>query len=317
MKKKILSIMGFVLVFILIFLILNVYALEDSDKESALEALMSAEKDINYLRTLGLSVYKCEDILLQAKRAFFGHDKKSLMREIYKEKTEFKRLYLESLLRTAEETPPYEVEQQNYSEVLRLSKIISYRREQATKILDSLDLLKERIEKYKSEGIDVSQALDVMVKVEQSFNSERYEDAETLLQELETNLDETNIDYLRIKGLAKLSKNFFERNWITLIVIFLVLLISFPFVLKKIRIFKAKKKLYLLRLELGTLGKLVRDLQKSYFQEGNISRSTYNIRIKKYRKRIAEINHTIPVLQSIVHGKKSKSKKSIFLVFIL
>jgi len=63
-----------------------------------------------------------------------------------------------------------------------------------------------------------------------------------------------------------------------------------------------------LRIELGSLQKLMEKTQTERFKEGNISHSTYEIRMEKYNERLNEVKQTIPVLEAMLKGIKEKWK---------
>jgi len=285
----------------------NNIIVDNVTRENTLNSLMIAEKDIEDMSNFNLSTYFVRDLLLKAKRSFIGGNTSLLNEDIKKEKDLLKKAYLESLLIVFRETPVYEIEKLDYSETIKLTRTINLKKQEAYDILDALNLLKEKEKSYR-ERIDTSKILELIEQAEISLREERYEDAESYLKETDTKLEESNLQYYKIKTLINSSKNFFVRNWWQSLSVLLLIIIITPFLLKKIKIVRTKNRLNSLRTELKKLDDLIKSLQKDYFEGSNISKNTYEIRMNKYRERINEIKHTIPVLESIINGGKKPKK---------
>ena len=63
-----------------------------------------------------------------------------------------------------------------------------------------------------------------------------------------------------------------------------------------------------LKKEYKSLRELLKNAQIDCFKDEKISEATYMVRHEKYMKRMAEIKHTLPVLQNIFTGKKKSVK---------
>ncbi|MAG19912.1 hypothetical protein CL618_00580 [archaeon] len=140
-----------------------------------------------------------------------------------------------------------------------------------------------------------------------SFNEERYDEAEAFLKEADLKLDEASSEAKRLKGLINLSKGFFVKYWWAILLFIILVIVFGPKVAKKVRVKLAKNKLLNLRLELQTLERLIKKAQEDRFKFKKLTKVTYDIRINRYKDRMTEIKHTIPVLESII-GKKVKKK---------
>jgi predicted RND superfamily exporter protein len=142
-----------------------------------------------------------------------------------------------------------------------------------------------------------------------SFKEERYDEAEAYLKEAELKLEQASTEYKRVKGLLKLSKNFFQKYWWQIILILIILGSIAKPTIKKVRMSLARKKAVALRSELQTLDRLMKKAQEDCFKNKKITEATYKIRMDRYRKRLAEIKHTLPVVEAIARGEKKSIKK--------
>jgi predicted Holliday junction resolvase-like endonuclease len=104
--------------------------------------------------------------------------------------------------------------------------------------------------------------------------------------------------------MLRLSKNFFVKYWPIVLIIVIIIVISIKPVAKQIRRKIAKNKLKKLQLELPTLNQLLKKAQEKRFKYATITEDTYKVIEKKYKSRELEIKRTIPVLESVISGKK-------------
>ncbi len=278
------------------------------DRDSALEALFIAEGDVQEMVDLNLSLFYVSDVLLEAKRAYIGQDTNLILIDL---DTRENKAYFESLLVIYSETPTYERLDLNYTEVIKFTQLIGYRKEQAFRIMDMISLIEEKEIAYSSEGVNTTRGVELLVKGKESFENELYDESEVYLEEADFELERARTEQLRIRELLRLSKNFILRYWWQILIVLIVLgLIAKPVVMK-IRKNITQRKLIFLRKELKSLNDLIKKAQVDRFVKKRITGDTYNIRVKRYKDKINEIKRTIPVLENIVYGKvrKKSSKK--------
>jgi len=268
-----------------------------------------AEEQLKEMSSSNLSTLFIRDTLLKAKRAFIGDDTSYLRASMEKEESGLKKAYLESLLKTAQETPPPEIEKLNYSEVFRLTQLVNFKKGQAYRIVDIISLVEEKEAQYKKNGMDTSEGLTLLEEAKISFEEERYDESEAYLKEADSKLDKSSSESKRIEGLTELSKNLFRRYWWQIILTVIILVIIVPPIRKRVEVSLARKKLAALNSELQTITKLFRKAQEDCFRDKKITEGTYRIRAERYRSRTTEIKHTIPVLESIIAGKEKGAKK--------
>lgn len=80
----------------------------------------------------------------------------------------------------------------------------------------------------------------------------------------------------------------------------------------QVRKIKARKKLETLKLEQCVISKLMKETQNRRFVSGGMSSMSYKIRMDKFKERLTEIKHTVPVLEARLEGK-IRSKAYIFI----
>ncbi|HLC65316.1 MAG TPA: hypothetical protein VJI46_04295 [Candidatus Nanoarchaeia archaeon] len=286
-----------------------VYAGENISTDDALLALLRAEDDRNEMVYNNLSVQFVSDTLLRAQRFFIGNDIASINEAAKAEANPKKKAYIESLVIIARETPSYEVEKQNFTEVIRLTNDISERKKHAYEMLDTNTLLEEEVARLENLSINASESHAMMNRAMVSFREERYEEAEDFFREAELEIGEVMAERKRLTSLAELSKGFFEKYWLHVIILVLaVVVLAFPIV-RKISRERTKRKIEHLKIEMETLNGLLKKVQQDYYGVKKIPESIYKIRREKYMQRIAEIKHTIPVYEGMLEGKKKEVKK--------
>lgn len=280
-------------------------------QEVALDALLKAEQDLQEMNDFNINIDFFKDTLSQAKRYYVGVDFSIFREESQKIDDALKQDYIrDKLVQIFSITPEYEKVKTDYSEVIRLTQLIAFKKGQAYGILDTLSILEEE-ENNTDSGVDTSEVKELLDNARKAFEEGRYDEAEGLLEDADLKLDLSLLEYQRSKGLIKLSKNFFQKYWWQIILVIIILVIIAKPIIKKVRKKLAKKKLETLRLELQTISKLIKKAQEECFKDKKITVDTYKTRVDKYKTRMAEIKHTIPVLESIVsrRNKKKKAKK--------
>lgn len=263
----------------------------DTTKEDALNALSEAEKDIQEMIDNGFKVVYVNDTFIAAKKIFAGE--------------EAKKLSVQKTLITEEEI------EINYQEVLRLTKTIKDRKNEAYEINDQIRGLELKIEEYKELKIDTSKGGDLLEQAKIAFNDEKYEDAKGLIERAHNSLEEAKSEKSISKIVRGASLSFLKENLWRLIITFTILCplfwISWKIIKKKL----AKSKLQNLRMELCKITELIKEAQVDRYKKGNLSKEMYDIKVDKYKERANKIKIMIPILESLVEEKGQKRKKNI------
>lgn len=117
------------------------------------------------------------------------------------------------------------------------------------------------------------------------------------------------IEHSRVKVVAIWGKNFFERYWWQILVALVILAIISPFIVRDIRKRRLEHMRKALLEEKAKIEELIKRLQMSCFTQKKISVSTYKSKVSKFEKRLAEIRHTLPVIEAELKGKKYVKKR--------
>jgi hypothetical protein len=236
--------------------------LETITRESAFRALLDSDDVLTELQSNNLSTFFIQDNLLTAKRYFIGKDTTIINQELEQEESRIKTDYLQSLLMLYTESPGHEIKDLDYSEVIKLTQLIEFRRNQAYNILDTLTITQDKEEEYSQRGIETSESLEFLEEAKISFSEEMYDEAEAYLKEADLKLDQASFEHTRIKGILRLSKNFFIQYWYYLLIFIIIIAIAAKPVAKKIRKHNAKNKLEKIKSE----QQILQDLLKKHKQ---------------------------------------------------
>lgn len=278
-------------------------------KEQALDALLQSEGTMKEMADRGLGIKFINDTLLVAKRHFIGSDKSALEYDI-STAIGTKKAYLKSLLSIAEHTSPSEIEKLDYAETIKLTEAIESRKKQAYALLDTISILEQREKEYRTNNANTTYAKSLIDEGKQEFDAERYNNAENSLKQADIELDIALSENKRIKEIVELSKTFLSKYWSILIIMILTIAAASMPAAKKIRKYRAKKRLILLKAELGSITQSVKKAQEDYLKNKKISKSTYESIVGKLTERSTKIKHTIPVLESIASDKKDKERNT-------
>jgi hypothetical protein len=281
---------------------------EEVDVGMAISALIDAEGVIESMELNRLSTAYVNDILLMAKRSLIGHNYTLFFELIGEVDSSRDMEYLDGLSVIAQETPLFEIERLDYVNVLRLTEQIKFTKDKAYDIEDYISDMKESRNAL-VESIDVGAVDGAILKVEDAFDNERYSEAINFIGEAEVALDDARSEERRVKGLVNLSKNFIEKNWWKIILVFVILFLLYRPTVKAIRVKLTKNKIQFMKIEMETLRRLLKRAQTECFKDRKMSEDTYKIREERYMSRLNQIKHTLPVLESIVSGKKPVEEK--------
>jgi len=200
-------------------------------------------------------------------------------------------------------------EQGDYGEVLKMAGLISFINEKKVEFLDRVALTEIKEREYQDKKVDTSEGQALVGLAMEAFAQDQLVDAQELLQQADTTLENAKAEKERQRSIAYLSKNFILKYWWQIILVIVVIAIISPPITKKVIKKKRKKKLAGLKAELTKTDEMIGELQKSCFVDKKITPKTYKKKVAKYEERIAEIKHTIPVLEAQLTGKKAPPKK--------
>ncbi len=303
MKNKfamsIIMIASIFLVMTFLFSVSNIQADDQTNvtKEMALQAINESEKIIKEMQENNLSVNSMEDSLIEAKRVFQQAEYAEILRNDslnYSEKTEAREAL--RLVKWQDIT---------YGAVLSYTEDIKNDKEKAFLLLDKLSVEENKL----NEASNETKAIFEQAKL--AFSEERYNDTEKLLDDFEKAVEKEKAENSILSGMTKATQNFFQRYWIQILVVLILILIIGYFVYKKIEKKRLREKIRKMRTEEQVLNDLMKKTQTERFKENKISGLVYDIRMKKYQKRLQEIKEELPVWEGRLIKLKRNVKKKI------
>jgi len=202
-----------------------------------------------------------------------------------------------------------ELNKSNYQRVTEIAGMVRGRKAKAYEITDFLRALELTIEEYEGLKVNTTEARGIHELAETSFQEERYEEAEAYLQEAEENLESARAERTALNIIKEVGKGFLEKYWKQLLVAALTLAVSVPIAWKLSEKKRAKNKLETLRIEEKTILNLMKKTQMGRFSTQTIPAKTYEIRMKSYKKKLADIKGKIPVYGAIARGETLQKEK--------
>ena len=176
-------------------------------------------------------------------------------------------------------------------------------------LIDTIPLVEAKEKSYSQKEVNTRDATTFLQQAREAFQAERYEKAEDILINADTALDKAYSQSQQANALINVGKNFFVRYWWQIILVVVLLIIFTPKITTALQKTLAQRKLQESRLELKSLNQLIIEAQRECFEKRTITTSMYNIRVDRYRKRIADISSLIPVYEDQVGEKKEEYKE--------
>ena len=277
---------------------------EDLSRDAALGALLKSENEVKEVEDFNLSILFFKDTLLTAKRYFIGSDFSLLLGDISSREEGTKKKYLQDLYSIAQQEQEDEIKPLNYREVFRLTQLISFKKKQAFIVYDSFTIFMEKEKSFEGEGLDTSQARVIFEKAQRSFREERYSEAANLLDQANSNLEDSLKEKQRGQGIIALSRGYIVTNWPFVTIIVVVILLLIPVVFRNVRKSTAGRKVRRIQAEIAATTELLKDAQKECFKDRTITIDTYRVLEDKYKAKMAELKRKLPVLEAISRGER-------------
>lgn len=197
-----------------------------------------------------------------------------------------------------------------YDDVVHYTDIIKQRQDRAIIISDQILISKIEIEESKEQDINIETIKDKLDQAEAAFHEDRYEESEELLKEVRNELEIEKREAAIFRGIARGTKNFFQRYWWQMLIFLIILGTIGFFVHKKTKIKLLKKKISKMKSEKGVLLDLIKKSQRERYKENKIPDYVYQIRMKKYRERMQLVKERLIVLESdLIRKTKKRTKK--------
>jgi len=270
---------------------------QETTREDALAAIAQAELDIAEMAGAGLGVRSVNDTLIAANRALERADFAELLNtDVTGEVAELARSALEGL----------DYSGFSYADVFIYTDEIASRKQQGYALVDSLRAMELKIEEY-STVVDTSEPEALLDEARVALGYERYGETENLVSRTNTVLDLKRAERTTVTVIVNSSRSFLEDNWHWLALVGALAALIGWFVWEKLRLRHAEHQLKKLMAEKRALLRLMKRVQTERFKKRTMSKSIYELRRDKYKTRLNQIEHTIPVLRSVL--KPSRGKK--------
>jgi hypothetical protein len=199
-----------------------------------------------------------------------------------------------------------------YTHVLELAQLVSFIKQETTDFPDKIGLLEQAEDNLEGRGVDTTEGNDLLQQARLAFTQEQFDDARSLLARAADVLETSRIEFERRKTIAFLSKNILLRYWVPILISVVVISLLVRPAARRIRRKQLQKRFDGLRTELTQTQALIKKLQKQCFIDQKMTTTTYKRKAAAYEERVAEIKHTIPVIQAELKGKvKIKVKKGV------
>jgi len=284
---------------------------ENITQETALNAILQAEKDMQEMQEAGFGINWFNDTLIETKKYFKGKNYTTLFKKIDEIENEERREEAKQLLLEAQETIGVSVD---YKKVLEITKSISDRKERAFEINDLIRASELRLDEFKQQGIDTLEAEEILSKAVNEFENERFEDVEDILSSVDTKLIELSAETTIIKTIYRAGKenitSFIKDRYRELLLLLGSLLVIAILLYNRIMIAILRHRIKDMKVEKDVLLDLMKESQKDYFVKGDITKETFEIDIANYEKRFVELKQKLPVAEALLE-KRLKSKRVI------
>ncbi len=185
----------------------------------------------------------------------------------------------------------------NFVNVSTLTQFITYLNKEKTYFSDKLVLLHEEIKNAEKEGVNVDTVKENLLLAEDSFAKEQIGEAKDNLKLTQDSLDSAKLELERVKLVSRFKNNFFIRNWWQILLGIAIATVLFVPLFKKYRLSMLSWKISSLEIELKKIDGQIRRLQTECFVDGTLPLSKYKVNVVSLEERMAEIKHTLPVLE--------------------
>ena len=188
----------------------------------------------------------------------------------------------------------------DYKLVISYTSDINSIKKTAIQASDELIIFKDTYEEAEKHA-NLSEMQEEYNSILLSFKDERFEDTLELIKKGYDRISEIQSSQTALNSLylatSRSIKNFFIRNWLKItifcsVILFLILIFWNNFKKLMFRI-----KLNNLFIQKRAINKLLKNMQEGYFKTKKLSESEYNIKLKKFKELIRDIDRQIMVLK--------------------
>ncbi len=296
MKNKI-KVFGVPILFIYLFIVMNSATGDILEKEknitldSVMVAFENVDDIISEMKAHNFSVSYVEDSLLEMNRVFEQVSYAEILRN--------GSLSREDKAEAAEALRLIKWQNLEYDDVMVYYYDIVARRDLAFLLWDKI-IIEEPLP-----GSVSPENVQILEDAKAAFYEERFSETEDLIKVYRVSVEKDRADRTVFAGVQRGAKNFFQEHWIFVLVGFVLVGFMVFFLRKNIVKRILKNKILKMETERTVLKDLIRKVQIERFKKRSLSGLVYDIRMKKYGERLAEINGELPVLRArLARGDK-------------
>jgi hypothetical protein len=194
--------------------------------------------------------------------------------------------------------------QERYMAAETVAGKISEIKQKAMDVSNLTDKVEERIYDLESKGYDVAYAQTMFDSGLAEFKTDNYAEAENTMNQALSRLDEIEAGESIKRAGTEMEANILsvllDYLWI-IIIAFLAILIVGLRAEKSYKKREAKIKIKAVEKERDVLTKNIMEIQKKYFEKGNISKTDYDMSLDKYNRDLDKIKNELSALSENHH----------------
>jgi len=276
-------------IFALIFLVLTLSvtsAITDSNETTqARKDLIAAEICLEEISSASVPTSRANESFIEAQQLFES----------------------QYILEQNRKKPNYEISIQRSLEVCTI-------KDAAIKANDELIIFLQTYEEEQRK-INLSEMDEIVNEITTSFTDERFEDTIKLIDEGYNSLSEIEATQTALnlfyQSTTATIGDFFKDNWIPIVTILTIILITTIIFWKTFIKARIHRKLRSLDIQKNTLNQLIKKLQIGYFKTKVISETEFSIKLKRFKEMIRDIDRQKPLLrEDLLKTSKKRKKRS-------
>lgn len=197
----------------------------------------------------------------------------------------------------------------DYKLVMSYVSNINLIKKTAIQSSDELTIFKETYEEAEKHS-NLSEMQEEYDLIIQSFKDERFEDTLELIKKGYDRVSEIQSSQAVLNSLylatSRTLKNFFVNNWLKITIICSIAFFVSLIFWNNIKKLMFRIKLNNLLIQKRAINKLLKSIQESYFKTKKLSESEYDIKLKKFKELIRDIDRQIMVLKEEVFNLRRR-----------
>jgi hypothetical protein len=239
--------------------------------DDANASLSEANGSIERMRAAGLPLAQVSDLLLLAQEWFSG----------------------QSALELAGESPDYRFTFQKVLEIKQIER-------SAFSVSDELKALLARMGQS-APGVNLSEAKTLQEEASKEFADGRYSEAQKQIDLAYEKVELAEAQFVHentmLESTRKTLENFLKDNWQWMLSALALVGAALFLFQKQIRRAILRSRIKSLIIEKKTLEGMMVATQKGFFKEGSVNETAYDVRMKKYKDLVLNINRQLPLLK--------------------